>query len=135
MRTALVCLMAFFVSCNDSEKSLENDVNANASDLIGNWQLEATKISPGGIVDWTLVEDGGIYSFEANGTFSYTNSKNPEHNRLGTYTLDENELSFTYTRDGQQITGVYNRVFTDGKLILQFIGCIEECSERYKRVN
>lgn len=135
MRTIFPFLLLLFISCNDSKDKPEKEVPIRGSELLGKWQLEATKISPGGPVEWTSVNNGGIYVFEPDGTFTFNDPGDTEFNRSGTYSVEEDELSLSYLRKGENADAVYHMALAGGKLTLQFIGCIEECSERYKPVD
>ena len=100
--------------------------------IIGKWQLEATKISPGGIVDWTEVSNGEIQEFKSNGTFELSKSSICPKLVNGTFNIFEDQLTLEFKCDSNiNVNGYYFR-FNDNKLILSFIGCIEECSYRYK---
>ncbi|MGB5819594.1 MAG: lipocalin family protein [Saonia sp.] len=138
MRIILPYIFLVFIGCNNTNNKdiLGRETPLAANGIIGKWQLEATKISPGGpVLDWTLVSDGSIYTFEGDGTFSFIDANNTDVNRSGTFKVEENELFLNFVRDGQNRDATYYMNFRDGKIILQFIGCIEECSERYRRIN
>ncbi len=128
----LVILPTFLTSCNEGGGAFK-EVQAGSSKLLGVWQLEATKISPGGAVDWSEVNSKNQYTFKADGSFSYLNADNNAFNTSGSFSIEDDELELKYSRDGKEITGAYYLLFNDGKLILEFKGCIEECKERYRR--
>ncbi|EAR01714.1 hypothetical protein FB2170_14338 [Maribacter sp. HTCC2170] len=121
-----------FLACS-SDKDI-NDVEIDY-EIIGQWQLDATKISPGGIVDWSSVTNGEIYDFKSNGTFELSNTKQCSEVIIGTFSIKDDQLSFQYLCDSEQRNPSYNMWFEDGKLTLGFIGCIEECSYRYRPLN
>ena len=122
----------FFTSCNNGGGAF-NDAQAGANRLIGVWKLEATKISPGGQVDWSEVNSKNQYTFNKDGSFSFLNADNNSFSRSGTYELEDNELVLNYSREGETLKGTYYLNFDEGKLILELKACIEECKERYRR--
>ena len=98
--------------------------------LLGKWQLEATKISPGSPVrEWTPVSNGEVYLFSSDNTFRRTNSSDDQS---GTFAFDEEIL--TLRPNGNASMQRYYVNFEGNKLILGFVGCIEECSYRYRRI-
>ena len=124
MKYAYLFLILLGLSCSDDEITVTELSGVN---IIGKWQLEATKISPGGPVDWSSVEDGAILEFKPTGFLERSNSND---NATGIYEIEENRISITFLGTNEYIGSI-----RDGKLIIGFIGCIEECSFRYKRIN
>jgi len=121
-------IFVLFLGCTD------DDLSSNQTDheIIGKWQLEATKISPGGLVDWSDVTNGEIYEFKTDGKIILSKwdvCKGPIN---GTFFIDEDKLFLRFSCNSQSYEPNYNIWFEDGKLILGFIGCIEECSYRFK---
>ena len=116
---AFVCL----VGCTDSFDPVIE------SDILGSWQLEATKISPGNVVEnWTMVENGEILVLNQDGSFEI---QGRDGTSSGTYTYEVELL--TLTSDAN--TSNFFVGFENDKMVLGFIGCIEECSYRYKRID
>ena len=126
----LLCLV--ILGCGkDNDDELPNV----DSDIVGKWQLEATRISPGGIVDWSNIANGEIYDFLDNGTFQLSNSKECDMTSIGTYSLKEDNLALEFLCDSETRKPNYFFWFNEGKLVLGFIGCIEGCSYRFKKIN
>ncbi|MBD1261075.1 hypothetical protein HZY62_10785 [Maribacter polysiphoniae] len=104
-------------------------------EIIGQWQLEATKISPGGIVDWTRVDDGAIYDFQGDGSLELSKWDGCKAPVNGTFAIAEEKLYLRFFCNSELYEPVYRILVEEKKLILGFIGCIEECSYRFKRVD
>lgn len=131
MKNIVPFLFLFFFGCSDDDlKSNEID-----HEIIGKWQLDATKISPGGIVDWTLVENGQIYDFRADGTFDLSKWEGCKSMVSGTFAVSEERLYLKFSCSTEVNEPIYLISFDKNKLILGFVGCIEECSYRFKRLN
>lgn len=124
MRTSFLFLVLLLFSCEGD--SIFDD------DLVGTWQLEATRISPGGAVtEWTSVENGEIYEFYSDGSYE---KRIPEVTFIGTYVFEENEILRLQSDTESDEISFYTSIIGN-RMILGFIGCIEECSYRYKRLN
>lgn len=129
MQKVLPFLFVLFLGCtSDHDDTVDHGI-------VGKWQLEATKISPGSIVDWSSVTNGEIYDFDSDGFFELSGSKQCNVPVGGTFTILKNRLSLQYNCNSQHRDLNYNWWFEDGKLILGFVGCIEECSYRFKRLD
>ncbi len=124
-------IFVLFLGCTDDDLS-SNQVD---HDIIGKWQLEATKISPGGIVDWSIVTDGDIYEFKTDGTITLSKWDACKGPISGTFALYEDKLFLRFLCNSQLNEPKYNIWFENDNLILGFIGCIEECSYRFKPIN
>ena len=131
MKYILPILFLLFSGCSEDEDLIHRIDH----EIIGKWQLEATKISPGGIVDWSDVSNGEIYDFKPDGTLELSKLEECKAPVAGTFTVFEDQLFITYSCNSQLYEPSYHFRLEDGKLILGFIGCIEECSYRYKPVN
>ncbi|PCJ96537.1 MAG: hypothetical protein COA50_07100 [Flavobacteriaceae bacterium] len=60
----LLCLFCFGCDTDtDVDYVIDEEVALTKTSLLGEWKLEATKVSPGGPVDWSNVEDGNEYTF------------------------------------------------------------------------
>ncbi len=123
-------LIVLFLGCTD------DDLNSNQTDhvIIGNWQLEATKISPGGIVDWSDVTNGEIYEFKTDGTIVLSKWDACKGPISGTFDIDEDKLFLKFSCDETLYEPSYYIWFEEDKLILGFMGCIEECSYRFRSI-
>lgn len=132
MRYTLIFCLLFFVSCFDTEED-EVYIPEDIKDIVGSWQLQATKISPGGPVsEWTTVNNGPIYTFKSDYTFTLDKALNCNDNTLvGTFELKAGKLFLETFCNGSAYTPVYFIEFDFGKAIMQYDGCIEECSYRY----
>ncbi|MCL5244913.1 lipocalin family protein [Cellulophaga sp. 20_2_10] len=131
----VVCLLFLGVVACGLNKDDDNDIPLTQGKLVGAWQLDATKISPGTVVkEWTAVKDGDIIKFNADYTFTHTNSYNCNNTPItGSYTFKEDIISFKGKCNDEDYSPSYYVTFKDDKIILGFIGCIEECSYRYAR--
>ncbi|AKA33873.1 hypothetical protein [Flagellimonas lutaonensis] len=129
MRIVILLLSVSFLACEEDNSS---EMPIGNSKIIGQWELEATRISPGDIVkEWTLVEDGEIYHFKSDGSFSRKNSSNDVSGNYGFD--DDNQILTILPQENNQLR--FNVQLKGDKMILGFIGCIEECSYRYRRRN
>lgn len=132
MRYLYIIVLVLLNSCDEGNKN-GVFVALNGSNILGVWQLEATKISPGGHVDWSDFSDHVEYTFNSDGTFFYEYAENPEQNKSGSYNFSDEKLLLSYLSEDQQISVSFHMQITNGKLLLQNIRCIEECRERYVR--
>jgi len=123
-------LFVLFLGCADDDLS-NNQVD---HDIVGQWQLEATKISPGGIVDWSNVTNGEIYEFKTEGTIVLSKWDACKGPISGTFAVYEDKLFLRFSCDSTLHEPSYNIWFEEGKLILGFVGCIEECSYRFRAI-
>ena len=123
-------IFVLFLGCADDDL-ISNSTNY---EIIGKWQLEATKISPGGIVDWSDVKNGEIYEFNTDGTLVLSAWQDCKAPITGTFAIDEEMLLLEFSCNSNLYQPSYNIRFEDNKLILGFIGCIEECSYRYRPI-
>ena len=131
MKYLLLICMGMALGCSN-EKS-DDSLPIDNSKLEGVWELEATKISPGGPVEWTDATRKTYYAFNADATFTYEVTENSDYNKSGTYELSESVLHLNFSFEGQEYNDQYYIQLQNGKLILQFSRCIEECKERYIR--
>ncbi|MEK6155524.1 lipocalin family protein [Flavobacteriaceae bacterium 3-367] len=134
MRYFLPLFLLLFIGCSNNKQEHNAPLPLSASGLLGEWQLEATRISPGSPVDWTEVSDGSRYTFESDRSFDFVSSDDASLGKSGSYEVEENLLTLRYSVQGENVARVYYMNFEDGKLVLQFVGCIESCSERYRRI-
>ncbi|MEZ4970684.1 MAG: hypothetical protein R2814_13705 [Flavobacteriaceae bacterium] len=130
MKQLSYLFILLFLSCGKDDDTLP----AITNELIGKWQLEATKISPGDIVEnWTPVVNGPIFEFKSNGSYTH-NEKACGGIVNGIYSTDEGFLTLRYQCENNSIETKFNMNFSEGKLILSNVGCIEECSYRYRKM-
>jgi len=130
MKYILPILLLFVLGCTDDDL---NDKLAD-HDIIGEWQLEATKISPGGIVDWSNVTNGEIYKFKSDGTLVLSRWDNCKAPINGAFAIDEDKLFLRFSCASTLHEPSYFIWFEESKLILGFVGCIEECSYRFRSI-
>jgi hypothetical protein len=130
MKYILSVLFVFVLGCSD------DDLNSKQidHDIIGKWQMEATKISPGGIVDWSEVTNGEIYELKTDGTLLLSKWDSCKGPISGTFAIDEDKLFLKFSCDSTLYEPNYFIWFEEEKLILGFVGCIEECSYRFRSI-
>ena len=121
-------LLLLFLSCADDDL-IPTEIY---HEIIGKWQLEATKISPGGIVDWTFLDNGEIYDFMADGTLELSKWEGCKSPIIGTFAVADERVYLRFSCNSELNEPIYHISFDENKLILGFIGCIEECSYRFK---
>ena len=131
MRYLFPFLFVMLLGCTDDDLIGDDVVH----DIIGKWQLEATKISPGGIVDWTFVDDGVVYEFSKDGTLQLSKWEGCKAPVNGTFAIGEERLYLRFLCNSELYEPVYLISFEESKLILGFLGCIEECSYRFKKID
>jgi hypothetical protein len=119
-----------FLGCVDDDLS-DNQIHP---DILGKWQLEATKISPGGMVDWSYVTEGEEYEFKANGTMILSTWETCKGPINGFFRLEEDQLFLTFRCDETLYEPGYLIWFEGDRLILGSMGCIEECSYRFRPI-
>ncbi len=66
-----------------------------------------------------------------NGTFELSKWEGCKSPVLGTFAVTEERLYLRFSCSSELIEPIYSISFDDNKLILGFIGCIEECSYRF----
>lgn len=124
------------VSCETNNELPSSQIPLTGINVTGNWELIETKISPGGEVDWSPAEDSDMYIFAADGIYQYRSSTVPEADQNGTYTIEDGILRLRYdNNDGAMVESGYFLNLDGDEMILGYIGCIEECSYKYKRKN
>jgi len=123
-------LFVLFLGCVD------DDLNSNQINnvITGKWQLEATKISPGGIVEWSNVTNGEIYEFKTDGAIVLSKWDACKGPISGTFAIEEDKLFLEFSCNSQLYEPSYYIWFEEDKLILGFMGCIEECSYRFRAI-
>ena len=130
MKYLTYVFVLFILSCGKDEDTLPLITN----ELLGKWQLEATKISPGDIVEnWTMVTNGAIFEFKANGSYTH-NEKACGGIVNGIFSTNAQILTLRYHCENNSIETNFNMNFSEGDLILSNVGCIEECSYKYRKM-
>lgn len=130
MKYLTYVFLLLILSCGKDEDTLPTVTN----ELHGKWQLEATKISPGDIVEnWTMVANGPMFEFKTNGSYT-DNAKACGIVVNGIYSTTDDILTLRYHCKGDAIETNFNMNFSEGMLILSNVGCIEECSYKYRKI-
>ncbi|MCK0190412.1 hypothetical protein [Arenibacter sp. F20364] len=130
MKQLTYLFILLLIGCGKDEDTLPLITN----ELLGIWQLEATKISPGDIVEnWTAVTNGPMFEFKANGSYTH-NEKACGGIVNGIYSTSDSLLTMRYHCKNDAIETNFNMSFSEGKLILSNVGCIEECSYKYRKM-
>ncbi len=133
MRYFFAFLFVCCLSCSSNEAE-EEFIPVSASNIVGSWDLKATKISPGNEVDWSPNEQLDNYTFSLDGTFTRESEFLEDGTIAGTYTITDNQIAFTYiSKTGDPANPRYFYKLSSSELILSYIGCIEECSLRYRK--
>jgi len=132
----ILLLVLFFVKCDTkNEEGIGREVPLLVNNIVGEWQLEASKISIGERAEWKIVENGGVYTFELNGAYTYVINKDSKES--GTYIFDnENKIISFNTNDKDETQNYLVKLGAD-KMILSPNGpvfCTDGCSYRYKKV-
>ena len=134
-RVVFFVSLMYFISCNSESESAFGATPLGSNAIVGQWKLEATKISPGGPVEWSDAIYKDVYKFDLSGTFRFISDQDAQYNKTGSYAVDGNELTLTYdtSTDGIKKSVFYFSI-DDSKLLLDYIGCIEECRLRFVRL-
>lgn len=133
MKYLLISLLICCLSCS-GDKNEEDFIPVSVSNLLGTWELTDTKISPGGEVDWSPAEEKDSYTFRIDGTYTYENDLE-EESVAGGYAVLNNLITITYiTKEQDTISRNYYFQISATELILDYEGCIEACSLRYRKL-
>lgn len=130
----LPVLLLTVIACKkDNTKPLP----AAFSSLEGKWQLHATYASiGGGGTDWKDVIEQIFVTFKSNG--AYNHNLTDTRNRfilISDYMQTGESLLKLYKQGSSDTdTASYFMKLTQDTLILNYIGCIEGCGEKYVRV-
>jgi len=119
------------------EGSQETGVSLNASKIIGSWQLTEAYVSPGAGATWQSVENGDIYKFGIDGTFSQVNTYEDASNRSGSFTYENESLKLIFTIDGEEKWQSFSVVMVEDKMTISPTGptiCVEACLYRYQKI-
>lgn len=127
MRFSLIFIVFALIGCVEE---FTGPITENT--IVGVWQLEATRISPGGEAVHSNITNGPIYRFNGDGTYTLSDPKNMNNTQSGTYVIENDKLILHNTEDEDTFIQFLSR-FSEGKLLLNFAGCIEECTYIYTR--
>ena len=137
MKKYLALLMFLGLSACDKE-SKEDGIPSDIDDIVGSWQIVSESYSIGGPQINIAVENGAIYDFRLDYTFIYKYAKDTSRNFSGTFDFEEDVLSLSYVRDGEDANWDLKTSFDDGLVTWFPIGptiCIEGCSTTLKRID
>lgn len=141
MKTIYLILIAVisFTSCSENENQLRND---NDRKIIGQWQLiEVYESNGGSINQWNSVDNGYLYTFNINGTF--TSSRFSECS-TGNYSITDNLLTLDYDClnfdtgiESPAGTFVESYNFENDVLILvpTYMTCDEGCGWKFSKIS
>lgn len=137
MKRYFILFLLLGLSSCDKDNSKEDNIPLNASKIVGSWQLVEAYISPGGDATWQTVEDGDIYNFNIDGTFSQTNTFENAYDRSGNFTYDKAMLELTFTIDEEEKWQTFNVDMDENTMSITPSGptiCIEACLYRYEKL-
>tara|TARA_R110000787_G_scaffold96803_4_gene200344 strand:- start:2357 stop:2806 length:450 start_codon:yes stop_codon:yes gene_type:complete len=130
----IIALVLFFFACS------KNNTEDNIS-IIGKWQLiEYCEDNGGGTLGCVDVENGLVYNFNDNGTFSVSSTLSTCLN--GTFTNNTTYIFLEYSNNENCSLSddvyILDYIFIDEKLKLEASvenqNCDEECFGRYKNI-
>lgn len=133
---SILLLILILFSCD--KESLDKEIPLTVSEIVGNWQIVSNSYSIGGPIITEEIENGGIYTFNIDSSFAFTNSLNTSLNYSGTYTLEEDLLTLNYTKNEEDVTRLLNPDFNGNELKLSPGGeiiCIEGCYFTLRKTN
>lgn len=133
-RLLALVLVVSLSSCFKESSGIETPVRASA--IVGTWQIISNSYSIGGPQINEEIKDGGFYSFDLNGSFSYNDTQNPSLDYSGTFEIEEELIVLFYTKSDESFTWKWRPDFKGDILIVYQGGptiCIEGCSFTLKR--
>ena len=132
MKTLFFILISIFtlLSCSKSD---ENNTVPTTSALVGKWKLIERKNSDGGSTpEWVSISNGFVLTINSNNTYSTTESLDCNS---GIYSVHNNAITFTNSCGNSTIPNKFNLVSqTSKELILSNINCIEECKDKFQKI-
>ena len=135
MKKAIFVFFLISALACDSE-TMGTDLQLEISKIAGSWQVITQSYSIGGPLIIETIEDGGIYEFVLDGTFTFKNAKNVNLDFLGKYTFEEEILTLDYILFDEPVTRTLKAQFAKDTLELVPINpmCIEGCSFTLQRL-
>ena len=117
-------------SCLNSRKETTKKENL----LIGKWKLIEVRYSNGeSIPPWTTVTNS--YDLTLNKDLSFISTQNIGCTN-GTYTLVNGRITLLYACGNNTIPTQFTVVFnSNSELIIKNVNCIEECSDKFLKIN
>ncbi len=128
MRKWFACFLILSLFSCDKESFKE--VPLTISKIVGSWQVVSNSYIIGGPIITDEVENGGVYTFKIDNTFSFTNEVESELDFTGTYLLEEDLLTLSYNRDGEDLEWLLVPSFNGREMRLSPGGevrCVEGC--------
>lgn len=122
------------MKCVDAEEMCCGFERVAEKELFGKWQLVEQKIGIGPPGEWTDVDDGNIYEFRRDNSFTYT--ENPSCPG-GSFEVKNDTLVLHYNCIEINKTWDYRMVeFDESSMTLTpaSVYCTEGCSFRYKKI-
>lgn len=130
----LFLLFATFSCDNDTQ---ENSVPFTANEIIGSWQIVSESYSIGGPQIGVEVENGAIYNFSLDGTFTLKKGDDNSLVYSGSYTLLDELLRIDFLLEGKELYWELKTSLQEGRLTWFPVGptiCIEGCSTTLQKV-
>lgn len=128
-------LLLLMSACEKSSE--EKNIPLIVNNLAGKWQLSETYINPGGATEWMDVENGSIYTFAIDATYSLMNTSEATFDESGTYKVKKDTLEVTYELNGETKVKGFHLVMTDTSITLfpaYPVICTEACLSRFKKL-
>lgn len=131
-------LFVFFGLLSCDKNSQEDSVPLNVSKILGSWLLSESYISPGGDTTWQSVDDGDIYNFKIDGTFSQVNIYPGKDSRSGSFTYENDTLKLVFNIGGEEKWQSFRVEMEEDIMTITPSGptiCFEACLFRYKKLD
>jgi len=135
MKRYFMLFLLLGLSCE--KDAHENSVPLNAVKIVGSWQIISESYSIGGPQIRVEVENGGIYNFVLDGTFTFKYEIDSAFNFSGTYKYEQEILTISYLREEEHEVRKLKALFDDNKVVLIPWDpiCIEGCSTTLQKLN
>ncbi|PCI34200.1 MAG: hypothetical protein COB60_06615 [Flavobacteriaceae bacterium] len=132
----LFSIILSFNSCSQNEEEKNSD-----NSIVGTWKLIEVYSSDGGSnPQWKLVENGYIYTFKIDGTFT---SNRFSECSIGKFELNNSNLTlrfdcngFTTGIESPEGTFIENFNKKNNEIILKptYLNCIEGCGNKFQKI-
>lgn len=124
------------LSCKSDDMPFD-DTPVDNTNLVGEWLLNATYISPGGTTEWKVAQEGYRYFFDESGNYRLTDF-NKNMQETGEYEIKKSELYLYFFTEGEKDTLGFSADFNEDKTMLTLSPsypaiCIEGCLYRFKK--
>ncbi|MDT0607086.1 lipocalin family protein [Croceitalea rosinachiae] len=139
MRLLVICFSLLALACTEEEKITIDDAPLEFRLILGNWQLNGSKVSIGGPLpdDFQEISDGPIFSFELNSTYRLV-SNNQHIISEGTFVYNEDSLIISPQNGEIEEESSYIVTMRENEMVLSPSGpilCIEGCLYRYIKLD